>query len=133
MAVERQREYETVYILRPGAGEDEGSKARERVEGVIENTGGHVLKFDDWGTRKLAYKIHDRTLGDGVSHERGQYQYYRYLAPSETVEELERNLRLFDPVLKYMTVKLAEDLVPDERLKQPTEAEDIDVLGSEEE
>ena len=131
MAVERQREYETVYILRPSAGEEDGAKARERVEGVIENAGGHVLRFDDWGQRDLAYEIRDST--EGKRFDRGKYQYYRYLAPGDAVAEVERNLRLFDPVVKYLTVKLDEDLIPDERLQRPTEEEAIDVLAGEEE
>lgn len=131
MAVERQREYETVYILRPSAGEDIAQQTRDRVEGIITNNGGHVLRFDNWGSRKLAYEIQDRT--DNVHVERGTYQYYRFIAPNELVSELERNLRIIDPVLKYMTVKLEEDLVPEERVKQPTELDEIDVAESEEE
>lgn len=131
MAVERQREYETVYILRPTAGEDIAQKTRDRVEGIITNGGGHVLRFDNWGSRKLAYEIQDRT--DNVHVERGTYQYYRFLAPNDLVAELERNLRIIDPVLKYLTVKLQEDLVAEDRMKQPTELDDIDVASSEEE
>ena len=131
MAVERQREYETVYIIRPGADEADKAKARERVEGIIENTGGHVMRFDDWGMRKLAYEIRDRTAATTV--DRGVYQYYRFLAPSDTVAEMERNLRILDSVLKYLTVKLDEDLVPEARLAQPAEEETHDVSLTEEE
>jgi len=130
VAVERQREYETVYILRPGSDDESSSKARERVEGIIENSGGHVMKFDDWGLRKLAYEMRDRT--EGVYHERGVYQYYRFLAPPETVAEVERNLRILDQVMKYLTVKLDEDLLADERLAQGVEDEAHDVNASEE-
>lgn len=126
MAEPRQREYETVYILRPTAPEAEGDKTRERVEGIIENSGGHVLKFDNWGMRRLAYQIRDRA--EQTMYDRGRYVYYRYLAPSDTVAEVERNLRIIDPVIKFMTVKLEEDLLPAERLAKPTETGDIDVL-----
>lgn len=125
MAVERQREYETVYILRPSAGEEVAQKTRDRVEGIITNGGGHVLRYDNWGSRKLAYEIQDRT--DNTHIERGTYQYYRFIAPNELVAELERNLRIIDPVLKYLTVKLEEDLVAEDRIKIPTELDDIDV------
>lgn len=131
MAVERHREYETVYILRPSAGEDVAQKTRDRVEGIIQNAGGHVLRFDNWGSRKLAYHIKDKV--EGVTMERGTYQYYRYIAPNDTVAEVERNLRILDSVIKFLTVKLEEDLIPDERLKQPTEIDDLDVADSEEE
>lgn len=131
MAVERQREYETVYILRPSAGEDVAQKTRDRVEGIISNSGGHLLRFDNWGSRKLAYEIQDRT--DNVTIERGSYQYCRFIAPNDLVTELERQLRIIDPVLKFLTVKLEENLIPDDRVKQPTELEDVDVARDEEE
>lgn len=131
MAAERQREYETVYIMRPGAGDADTQRTRERVEGIVENAGGHVLRFDDWGMRGTAYEIRDRT--DATYHERGIYQYYRYMVPPSTVAEIERNLRILDPVLKYLTVKLEEDLLPDERLNTPTEEEAFDVTSSGEE
>jgi small subunit ribosomal protein S6 len=131
VAVERQTEYETVYILRAGSTPEDVSKARERVEGIIENTGGHVLRFDDWGLRRLAYQVRDRT--DASYHERGTYQYYRFLAPSKTVAEVERNLRILDPVLKFLTVKLQDGLIPAERLARGAEEEVHDVLMGEEE
>ena len=125
MATELQREYETIYILRPGTDQDARAKARERVDGILNNSGGHVLKFDDWGDRRLAYRIRDR---EGTHHGRGLYQYYRYLAPGDAVQEIERNLRILDDVLKFVTVKLDEDLVPEERipLGVPEEPEDED-------
>lgn len=128
MAVERQREYEAVYILRPSAGEDIAQTTRDRVEGIITNGGGHVLRFDNWGSRKLAYEIQDRT--DNTHVERGTYQYYRFLGPNDLVAELERNLRIIDPVLKYMTVKVLDDLVPADRVKQPTELDQLDVSAT---
>ncbi len=123
MPVERQREYETIYIVRPDIGDEEMAAIRERVESVIDNEGGHTLRFDDWGPRRLAYVIKDNT--EGRKFERGHYQYYRYLVPPGTVTELERQLKLQDNVLKYLSVKLDDDLIPEERLsRSPDEEED---------
>ena len=122
MPVERQTEYETIYILRPGAAEDLKQSARERVENIVSKANGHTLKFDDWGTRRLAYRIRDAV--DARHHEQGIYQYFRYLAGSDTVAEIERNLRILDPVLKFMTVKIEEGLIPEERLNRPEEEEE---------
>lgn len=122
MAVARQTEYETIYILRPGSAEDVKVSTRERVEGIVSNADGHTLKFDDWGVRKLAYRMRDSV--ESKHHEQGVFQYFRYLAPSDTVAEIERNLRILDPVLKYMTVKIEEDLHPEERLNRPEEEEE---------
>lgn len=126
MAEARQIEYETVYILRPTTSAEDDKKTRERVEAIIEEMGGHVLKFDNWGTRKLAYEIRDKA--ERVLYDRGQYMYYRYLAPGQTVAEIERNLRILDSVIKFMTIKIEEDLLPSERIGKPTDIGEIDVL-----
>ncbi|MFW5968601.1 MAG: 30S ribosomal protein S6 [Persicimonas sp.] len=125
MAVERQREYETIYILRPDANDDDQSEARERFEGVLEDYDGHVLTFDDWGRRELAYEILDSTSGQRF--DRGRYHYFRYIGPGGVVSELERNLKLLDPVIKFLTVKLDDDLIPKERLAR-SEDEEPEVL-----
>jgi|AP48_1055490.scaffolds.fasta_scaffold222756_1 small subunit ribosomal protein S6 len=122
MAVERQTEYETIYILRPNVGEDDKATARDRVTNIVADAGGHTLKFDDWGTRRLAYRIRDSV--EAKHHEQGLYQYFRYLAHRDTVAEIERNLRILDPVIKYMTVRIEEDLIPEERLNRPEEEEE---------
>ena len=122
MAVERQTEYETIYILRPNVGEDDKATARDRVTNIVADAGGHTLKFDDWGTRRLAYRIRDSV--ESKHHEQGTYQYFRYLAPRDTVAEIERNLRILDPVIKYQTVRIEEDLIPTERLNRPEEEEE---------
>src|SRR5690625_5091332 len=98
MVVERQREYETIYIVRPDVGDAGFAAARERVEGIIDNEGGHLLRFDDWGERRLAYEIKDSS--EGRRFERGHYHYYRYLVPAGVVGELERQLSLMDSILK---------------------------------
>lgn len=127
MPVERQREYETIYIVRPDAAEEDIATIRERIESVLEEEGGHLLRFDDWGERRLAYEIRDKT--EGRQFERGLYHYYRYLVPPGTVGELERHLRLLDPVLKFLSVKIDDDLIPDERLARSEEEEEVVVPG----
>lgn len=126
MAEERQVEYETVYIMRPSSNAEDDKKARERVEGIIENMGGHVLKFDNWGMRKLAYDIRDKS--EQIVYDRGHYLYYRYIAPSQTVAEIERNLKILDPVIKWQTIKIEDDLLPSQRVSLPTDIGEIDVL-----
>jgi small subunit ribosomal protein S6 len=107
------REYETVYILRPNTANDGVAEVNTKVKGIIEGLGGKVLKVDNWGKRRLAYE---------VSKERkGIYLYWRYLATAGVVEETERNLRMLDHVIRYMTVKVDENIVADAR---PTEIDE---------
>lgn len=117
----RHREYETIYILRPDTDEAMRTGVRDRIEGIVEGRGGHVLKFDDWGQRELSYEIRDAGVGKRFS--RGVYHYYRYISPDNSVAEIERSLRLIDGVLKFMTVKIDEDLIAEERLARPEEEE----------
>jgi small subunit ribosomal protein S6 len=107
------REYETVYILRPNTANDGVAEVNTKVKGIIEGLGGKILKVDNWGKRRLAYE---------VSKERkGIYLYWRYLANSGVVEETERNLRMLDNVIRYMTVKVDENVIADAR---PTEIDE---------
>lgn len=122
MAVERQTEYETIYIMRPTADDDARGNVRARVEGIINNSSGHLLSFNDWGSRRLAYRIRDRV--EARYYEQGVYQYTRFLAPADTIAEIERNLRIMDSVLKFMTIKIEEDLIPEERLNAPVAQEE---------
>ncbi len=101
------REYETVVILRPDVLDEERSKVLDRVNATIARLSGHVLRYEDWGKRRLAYRIRKN------SH--GLYHYYQYLGFSDLVGELERNLRILEPVIKFMTVKLDEDVDPEQR------------------
>ncbi len=101
------REYETIFILRPDVGEEVMTSVRERVEGIFENLGGHMINWDDWGKRKLAFEIRDRTALK--HHHKGNYIYLHYASKNDLVAELERNFRMLESVLRYMTVRLDAD------------------------
>ena len=107
------REYETIFILRPDTANDGVAQVNGRLRAIVDQMGGKVLKLDNWGKRKLAYEVRKQL--------KGIYLYWRYLATSGTVEELERNLRMLDSVIRYYTVKVDEDVVADAR---PTEVTD---------
>jgi len=107
------REYETIFILRPDTANDGVGQVNTRLRGVLETMGGKVLKLDNWGKRKLAYEVRKQL--------KGIYLYWRYLATSGVVEELERNLRMLDSVIRYYTVKVDEDVVADARPSEVTD------------
>jgi small subunit ribosomal protein S6 len=99
-----QREFETIFILRPDTNQDGIQLVNTRVKGVIEQLGGRVLKLDNWGKRKLAYEVKKQL--------KGIYLYWQYLGSTGVVEEIERNLRMLDTVIRYYTVKVDEDIDP---------------------
>jgi small subunit ribosomal protein S6 len=107
------REYETIYILRPNTPNEGVAEVNTRIKGVIESMGGKVLKVDNWGKRRLAYEV--------AKERKGIYLYWLYLAQSGVVEECERNLRMLDNVIRYLTVKVDENVVVDAR---PSEIDD---------
>ena len=101
------REYETIFILRPDTNQEGIHSVNTRIRGVVEGLGGRLLKLDNWGKRKLAYEVKKQL--------KGIYLYWQYLGTSGTVEEIERNLRMLDNVIRYYTVKIDEDIDPTAR------------------
>jgi small subunit ribosomal protein S6 len=93
--------YETTFITR-GELTDEALKGlQERLSGVVSQYKGTVVINEDWGKRKLAYPIQKES--------RGQYTYLVYTGEGEVVHEMERNLRLNEHVLRFLTVNLEKE------------------------
>src|SRR5499426_2616411 len=109
----RKREYETIYILRPDSTSDVIAQVNQKVRGVIEAGGGILLKIDNWGKRKLAYEVKKQL--------KGIYLFFSYLGTAGLLEEVERNLRLTDSVIRYYSVKIAENVDPAARTSEFTE------------
>ena len=109
----RKREYETIYILRPDSTTDVIAQVNQKIRGVVEAGGGTLLKVDNWGKRKLAYEVKKQL--------KGIYLFFSYLGTAGLVEELERNLRLTDSVIRYYSVKIAENVDPASRTSEFTE------------
>jgi small subunit ribosomal protein S6 len=109
------RDYETTYILAPDIDPAERERIAERVRTIIEGQfGGTIKRVDDWGRRQLAYPINKVRYGI--------YVYQRYSSGPDTIAELERVLRLLDPVLKFLTVQIDADMASDARPDQPARA-----------
>ncbi len=98
----RKREYETIYILRPDIANDAIGAVNTKIRGIIEAGGGRLLKVENWGRRKLAYEVKKQL--------KGVYLFWKYLGDAGLVEEVERNLRLSDQVIRYYSVKTAENV-----------------------
>jgi small subunit ribosomal protein S6 len=102
MAMSRIREYETIYVMRPDISDVDADKITDRMRAVIREHSGKIVEVNNWGKRKLAYEI--------SKHQKGIYVYWRFVGNTAAVSELERNLRMMEPVLRYLTVKLDESV-----------------------
>ena len=90
------RSYEVIFILDPALADDGVEAAVVAAKGVLSKAGGEVTEVQKWGKKRLAYDIKKRR--------EGHYVYFRVQAPGKAVVELERHLKIADPVLKYITV-----------------------------
>nr|WP_321395835.1 30S ribosomal protein S6 [uncultured Desulfobacter sp.] len=103
------RKYETVFIADPDMSDQAREELLERVAGIIERENGILLNADEWGLKKLSYEIKKKL--------RGYYVCLTYGGTGELVTELERNFRLSDFIMKFMTILVTEH-VTEESLKQ---------------
>ena len=99
------RRYETIFITHPELSEEELSELRQKVNSILTTYKGDLIKFDDWGTKKLTYEIRRNS--------RGHFFLMDYLAGTDLIRELERNLRLHDRILRFQTVRLGEQISPE--------------------
>ena len=104
-----ERLYDLIFIVRPATPEDEIKKVLSVIEHACSEKGGKIEKTEHWGTRKLAYRV--------AKHREGIYVYQQIrTAHHELITELERRLRVHDVVIKYLTVRLDEDLKRQKKL-----------------
>ena len=102
-------EYELMLIFRPDLDDSDITARVEKVEGMITDNGGTLLLRDDWGKRKLAYAI--------KNHLKGHYFLLQFASPSSTISEVERRLRNEEPIVRFMTVKVGDDVDVAERME----------------
>ena len=95
------RLYEVMYIVRPDVVDEELDKLVAGFETTVTNGGGTVKQSEKWGRRKLAYTV--RKFNDG------NYVLLTIEANGVVVAELERRLRVTEPVIKYITVRMDEE------------------------
>ncbi len=105
--------YENVLILNASLPDEEINGSVAKIRDIILNAGGEVLLSEMWGRRKLAYDIKKQN--------KGFYSLLIFKAPSATIKKLEDYYKVFDPVIKYMVIKL--DHKQAKHLEKPQAAE----------
>ena len=108
------RHYETIFIVSPEMTDEDYKAVLDKFSNLIEKLKGVMIKVEEWGKQKLAYKV--------KKFDRGSFVLFDYCGESGLTAELGRDLKLDDRVIKYQTVKLADVVDPEELLQKEQEA-----------
>ena len=90
--------YEHTLIARQDLSPQQAQALAETYSAVLTEHGGEVTKTEYWGLRNLSYRI--------KKNRKGHYLHLNLRAPADAITELERQERLSDDVLRYLTVKV---------------------------
>jgi small subunit ribosomal protein S6 len=107
--------YENIVIFNALLSDEEITSSISKIKDIIVNSGGEVLKIDIWGRRKLTYEI--------KKQKKGFYTLVIYKTPPATIKKLEQFYKVFDPVIKYMIIKLGPKQIKHLEITQAAEAE----------
>jgi|SRR6056297_662224 len=89
--------YEMTYILNPVLDEEKFSEIVEYVNKLITDNGGEVSEVEEWGVKKLAYDIDNKGTG--------YYVNLYFTATPNVIEQVEKNMRIHDDIMRYLTLK----------------------------
>ena len=92
--------YESVFIARQEISAQQTDVLADQYAGVIADNGGQVTKRENWGLKTLAYRI--------KKNRKGHYVMFNIDGPSSAVQEMERQMRLNEDILRILTIKVDE-------------------------
>jgi small subunit ribosomal protein S6 len=90
--------YESTLIARPDISGQQVEGLSEQFQEIVREKGGKVAKTEYWGLRSLTYKI--------KKNRKGHYLYMQIDAPAEVIAEMERNMRINEDVMRYLTIRV---------------------------
>lgn len=96
------RRYETIIILRSATGEEGINKVIDYTKEIITAENGVVIELNKWGLKRLAYLIKKESIG--------YYIFIDFACDAGAIAEMERRFRIDDSVIKYLTIKTAEEI-----------------------
>ena len=91
------KHYELLFVVKPTLTEEEMKAKFDFIKGIVESNDCEVKAVKDMGIRKLAYEIE--------KHERGHYFVLYFVGPTTSMEEILRNLRLTEEIIRFLNVK----------------------------
>jgi small subunit ribosomal protein S6 len=109
-----ERQYDLIFICRPDTPEPDIDKIISTLEHAAAEKGAKIEKTEKWGRKRMAYRVHKLREG-----------FYVFMdlrsSHGEVVKELERRLKVSDPVIKYLTVRVDEELKRQAKFKKHRE------------
>jgi small subunit ribosomal protein S6 len=109
------KRYESVVILGPDVSDDDIRTFTERYSKLIKQTGGEIIKIEDWGFKKLAYKINRK--------DKGRFILLDYVGLPALLNEMERQFKISEEVIRFLSIK-TDDNVDLEAFKAQAAAEE---------
>jgi small subunit ribosomal protein S6 len=99
------RYYETLYLVNPNLADDDYKGVLTKFSDLVEKSGGVPIKVDEWGKKTLAYKI--------KKFDKGFYVLAQYCGEADITNDLHREFKLDERIIKYQTVKLSDNEDPE--------------------
>lgn len=92
--------YEHIFMARQDVSSQQVDALVEHFKGILETNGGSVAKIENWGLKTLPYRVN--------KNRKAHYALMNLDAPSDAIAEMERQMRLHEDVLRYMTIRVEE-------------------------
>ena len=110
------RSYECAVVLHPAVGEDGQKTSTAKYVDIIARSGGEITRVETWGKRRLSFEI--------MKQFEGTYFFYKFRGANTLVDELGRQLRIDENVLRHMIVR-DEQATGDETKLEPGTVEAV--------
>ena len=92
--------YEHVFLARQDISSQQAEELVAHFKGILEERGGKVEKVESWGLKSLQYRIN--------KNRKAHFSLLNIDAPADAVQEMERQMRIHEDVLRYMTIRVDE-------------------------
>jgi small subunit ribosomal protein S6 len=107
------RNYETIFVVNPTLGEEDYKEVLKKYSTLVERQKGILIRIEEWGVQRLAHAV--------KRFDKGAFVLMNYCGPSGITSEVERDLKLDDRIFRFQSVKIADDVDPQELILKEKE------------
>ena len=102
--------YENTIVAKQDLADHDIKKIKDKYSEIINKSSGKVVKIEEWGLRNLANKI--------KSYKKGFYIHYKFEGDNNTLNEMEKRIKLDEKIIRHLTVKYKELDIKNEFFKK---------------